>query len=135
MSTIRPTLILRLALLGDAVASGATGLLSFAGAGLLAELLGLPTPLLRYAGLLLLPYAAFVAWIGTRDRVAEAVVRIIVAGNALWALASVLLLTSGQIAPTALGVSFVTVQAAAVAAFAVGQAYGLRRQAAVAAHA
>ena len=34
---------LRLALLADAAASGATGLLAFAGAGILNGLLGLPT--------------------------------------------------------------------------------------------
>ena len=50
-----PANLLRLALVADAVASGATGLLMFAGAGLLAGLLGLPDELLRYAGDVLLP--------------------------------------------------------------------------------
>jgi hypothetical protein len=135
MPSIRPTLILRLALLGDALASGATGLLAFAGAGLLGDLLGLPIPLLRYAGLLLLPYAALVAWVGTRDRLVEGVVWVIVAGNAVWAFGSVLLLVSGRVAPTALGVAFVAFQAAVVAMFGAAQAYGLRARPSVAAHA
>ena len=62
---------LRFALLADAAVSGATGLLAFAGAGILDGLLGLPTELLRYAGLSLIPYAAIVAYVGTpAERVA-----------------------------------------------------------------
>jgi hypothetical protein len=45
----------RRALIADAAASGATGLLLLAGAGLLDRLLGLPTAFLRGAGLLLVP--------------------------------------------------------------------------------
>ena len=58
MSIFRPSTLLRYALIGDAVASGATGLLMAGGSGLLAGLLGLPEELLRVAGLVLLPYAA-----------------------------------------------------------------------------
>ena len=67
-----PANLLRLALVADAVASGATGLLMFAGAGLLAGLLGLPDELLRYAGVVLLPFAAFVAYVGTRGDIPRA---------------------------------------------------------------
>jgi hypothetical protein len=62
---------LRFALLADAAASGATGLLAFAGAGILSGLLGLPTQLLVYAGFSLLPYAAIVAYAGTRPTVSR----------------------------------------------------------------
>ena len=55
MSYSRPSNLLRFALIGDAVASGATGLLMALGAGLLTGLLGLPESLLRIAGLILLP--------------------------------------------------------------------------------
>lgn len=57
---------LRLAFLGDALASGAAGLLSFLGAELPAELLGLPVSLLPYASLVLLLYAPPVGWLGMR---------------------------------------------------------------------
>jgi hypothetical protein len=57
--TLSSTPFLRLALLGDAAASGATGLLLTTAARPLAPLLGLPTVLLHSAGLMLLPYAAF----------------------------------------------------------------------------
>jgi hypothetical protein len=48
---------LRLSLLADAGASGATAALLVAGAGLLEPLLGLPLALMREAGMLLIPYA------------------------------------------------------------------------------
>ena len=125
MPHIRPSAFLRYALLGDALASGATGLLAFAGADALAGLLGLPQPLLRYAGLALLPYGLVVAWLGSRPGVPRGAVWAVVAANVLWAVDSVVLLASGWVAPTMLGVAFVIFQAAAVAAFAAAQAYGL----------
>ena len=73
--------LLRFALLGDAVASGATGLLLAAASGPLAWLLGLPAPLLRGAGLVLLPYATLVAWLGMRPVPAPPLVRTVIAVN------------------------------------------------------
>lgn len=61
MQPNRSTSLLKFALVADAAVSGATGLLLAAGASLLAGLLALPEPLMRYAGLFLLPYAAVVA--------------------------------------------------------------------------
>lgn len=124
--TLHPTPFLRFALLGDAAASGATGLLLAAGAGALAPLLGLPEGLLRWAGLLLLPYAAFVAWVGTRNGVPRAAVRAVVAVNLLWALDSALLLAMGPVSPNGLGVAFVLAQALVVAGFAAMQWTALR---------
>ncbi len=125
--TLHPTPFLRFALLGDAAASGATGLLLAAGAGALAPLLGLPEGLLRAAGLLLLPYAAFVAWIGARNGGAPRnAVRAVVAVNLLWALDSVLLLAIGPVAPNGLGVAFVLAQALVVLGFAAMQWTALR---------
>ena len=66
---------LRYALLADAVASGATGLLMIAGADLLTGLLGLPVALMREAGLLLVPYVALVAYVGTRESISRPAVR------------------------------------------------------------
>ena len=121
---------LRRALLADAVVSGATGLLMFGGAGFLASLLHLPEPLLRYAGLLLLPYGALVAWVATRTKLQRPVVWAVIVANALWAADSIVLLLSGWIAPNALGYAFVVAQAVVVAVFAEIQYSGLRRQAA-----
>ena len=125
--TLHPTPFLRFALLGDAAASGATGLLLAAGAGALASLLGLPEGLLRVAGLALLPYAAFVAWVGARrDGAPRNAVRAAVAINLLWTLDSVLLLAIGPVASNGLGIAFVLAQALAVLGFAAMQWAALR---------
>ncbi len=120
---------LRFALLADAVASGATGLMMIAGADLLTGLLGLPVALMREAGLLLVPYVALVAYIGTRANIPHVAVKAIVALNVLWVLGSVGLLVSGFVAPTALGYAFVIFQAVVVGVFAELQVIGLRREA------
>lgn len=118
--------LLRRALLADAVISAATGLLLAVGASLLSDLLQLPEPLLRFAGLALLPFAAFVAVVATRERVSRAAAWAVVLVNALWALDSVVLLVAGWVAPNLLGFGFVLAQAAVVAGFAALQVMGLR---------
>jgi hypothetical protein len=118
---------LRYALLADAVASGATGLLLIAGADLLTGLLGLPVALMREAGLLLVPYVALVAFVGTREAISRPAVQAIIALNVLWVVASIGLLMSGYVAPTALGTAFVIAQAIVVGVFAELQFVGLRR--------
>ena len=119
---------LRFALLADAVASGATGLMMIAGADLLTSLLGLPVALMREAGLLLVPYVALVAYVGTRQNIPHGAVKAIIALNVLWVLGSVGLLVSGFVAPTALGYAFVIAQAIVVGVFAELQFIGLRRE-------
>ena len=129
MSTSQPTSFLRNALLIDAVASGGTGLLMIAGAGFLDGLLGLPAALLRGAGLVLVPYVAFVVWTGTRARIPTAGVWTIIVANAAWAIASAFLLM-GTLSPTLLGYVFVIGQALVVALLGEVQYVGLKRQAA-----
>jgi len=133
MSTIHSNQFLRNMLLLDAAASGATGLLLIVGAGLLESLLGLPVALMREAGLILVPYVAFVAWVGTRETIARGAVWAIIVVNALWAIASVGLLVSGLVAPTVLGYVFVIAQAVVVALLGELQYAGLKRQDTVAA--
>src|SRR5829696_1101605 len=106
----RQNTFLRYALLADAIASGATGLLLIAGAGLLDGLLGLPVALMREAGLLLVPYVAFVAYVGTRETISRPAVQATIAINVLWVAASIGLLMSGYVAPTLLGYAFVIFQ-------------------------
>jgi glucose uptake protein GlcU len=96
-------------------------------------LLGLPVALLRGAGLVLVPYVALVAFVATRRRIEPAAVWLIIACNALWALASFVLLLSGELAPTGLGIAFVAAQAIIVALLGELQYMGLRRPAAQAA--
>jgi hypothetical protein len=133
MSTIPNTPFLRNALLVDAAATGATAALMIAGAGWLDGLLGLPVALMREAGLILVPFVAFVAWVGTRTRVSRSAVAGIIAINVLWVVASICLLIGNWVAPTLLGYAFVIAQAAAVGLLAELQYIGLKRQEAVAA--
>ena len=122
--------LLHRALQLDALASGGMGALLAAAAGPLADLLGLPAPLLRGAGALLLPYAAFVAVVGTRRAVPRGAAWAIVACNVAWVAASVVLVERGPGAPTRLGYAVIVAQALAVLAFAALQAVGLRGTAA-----
>jgi glucose uptake protein GlcU len=127
MSYDQTSNFLRRALILDALASGATGLLMIAGADLVEGLLGLPAALLRGAGLVLVPYVAFVVYAGTRESISRPAVWIIIIANVAWAAASALLLVSGWVAPTALGYAFVIAQAVVVALLGELQYMGLRR--------
>jgi len=126
---------LRNVLLADAVTSAACGLLMTAGATVLEPMLGLPGAVLRYAGISLLPFAAFVAVVATRASLSRPAVWVVIVCNAAWALESVLLLVSGWVAPTLPGYGFVLFQAVVVAAFAELEFFGVRRAAPVAANA
>jgi hypothetical protein len=124
---------LRAALMADAAATAATGVLLVAASQLLETWLGLPSALLFYAGAALLPYAALVFYLGSRTVVARTVVWAVVGCNAVWAVASVGLLLSGWVAPSGLGYAFVLGQAVVVAGFCELQVAGLRRMGGVAA--
>lgn len=125
--------LLRTALELDAAVSGAMGLALVLAAGALAAPLHLPEPLLRAVGLVLLPYAAAVAYVGTRSAIARGAVTAVVALNTVWAVSSILLLVGALVSPTALGSAFVILQALVVFAFAEAQWIGLRRMARTAA--
>lgn len=127
MSFLQSSTLLRQALIADATVSGVTGLLLFLGAGLLAGLLDLPEALSRYAGLALLPFAAAVFALARQANPSRAAVRLLIAVNLLWAVASVALLVGGWIAPNLLGTLFVAGQALVVALFAEIQFIALRR--------
>jgi len=122
-------------LFADSVLSSVTGLILVIAAAPLAAPLGLAVGLLRWSGLILIPFAAFVARLGTRDRVQRALVFAVIACNTLWALDSVLLLLAGWLEPTALGEMFVIAQAIIVAALAQLEFLGLRRSTLVEAYA
>jgi hypothetical protein len=127
MSAIPISSFLRTALLVDAGASAATGLLLAAGASSLSSILGLPSVFLMAAGLPLLPFAAFVAWLGTRSTGWPAAIHLVVWANAVWVAASIVVVAARVFEPTILGVGFILAQAAAVGAFATFQFVGLRR--------
>jgi hypothetical protein len=118
MTSVANSTFLRRALLVDATASGAMGVLFLVAAGPLASLLGLPANLLRWVGILLIPFAAFLVWLAPRAADRRVIVRLVAAGNVLWVVASALLLVSGRFHATPFGTGFVLLQAAVVAVFA-----------------
>lgn len=124
---IRITPFLRLVLLLDAVASGLMAILLCAAPGWLAGLTVLPQPLLVSAGIFLVGYAAFVGWMSKLQTAPAALLLLVIVGNGLWAVGSLALLFSGLIAPNALGMTFVAVQAVLVGGFSELQFIGMRR--------
>lgn len=132
MHGTRSSSFLRFALSVDAVVSGTTGLAMWALAGPLEALLGVPATLLRYAGISLLPFVAFVAYLATRESLSRSAVWAVIALNGLWTIDSFVLLFTGWVDPTLLGYIFVVGQALIVAAFAEMQYIGLQRSQAAA---
>lgn len=126
MSVSVPTFLRRVLAL-DAVLSAVMGVVMVLAVAPLSSLLGLPASLLTWAGLSLLPFAAFVGWLASRELPPRAGVWAVVACNALWALDSLVLLAAGGLEPTLLGKVFVVFQALVVALLAELQFFGLRR--------
>jgi hypothetical protein len=132
MTSIRASSLLRRVLIVDAVVSGATGVAMVALAELFASLLQLPVELVREAGIVLLPFAAFVGFVASRREPARIAVWTIIALNVVWVVDSVALLFTGWVAPNALGYVFVIAQAAMVLVLADFEYMGLKRSTAVA---
>jgi hypothetical protein len=127
MQLVRTSSFLRWVLFADAATCVATGLLLTFGSGPLGEYLGLPEGLLRYSGISLLPFAALLVYLATRETLSSPVVWTVIVLNALWAVDSILLLLTGWVAPTELGSTFVVAQALGVAVFAMLEYVGLKR--------
>ena len=123
---IRFPLTIRQALTLDLVATGATALLALTAAGFTAGLTDLPEPLLRGAGLALLPFLALVAAMALKP-VRGGVIAVI-AINIAWVIASIAALAL-FVSPNALGYAFVVAQALAVGLFAELQILALRAEA------
>jgi hypothetical protein len=133
MTSIRASSLLRRVLIVDAVTSGACGVAMFALADVFASLLQLPADLVREAGIVLLPFAAFVGFVASRQEPARLAVWAIIALNIVWVVDSILLLFTGWVAPNVLGYVFVIAQAAMVLVLADLEYMGLKRSAAAAA--
>ncbi|HVJ02054.1 MAG TPA: hypothetical protein VM662_07725 [Sphingomonas sp.] len=96
----------------DAATCAAMGLLLALGADAVAGITALPVPLLREAGIFLLPFAAFVLWAAGRGGGWPA--QTVLAANIAWVAGSLALIASPW-GGNALGIAFVGAQAAAVA--------------------
>jgi hypothetical protein len=124
-----PTRFLRTVLLADAIACGVMGALLLVGAQPLANLFDLPVPLLVGAGIFLLPLAAWVGWLSKQAQPSRRAVWLLIVGNGAWVAESLLLLALDWVQPTALGTTFVIVQAVATGVFAELEYVALKRSA------
>ena len=127
MTSIRASALLRRVLIVDAVTSGASGIAMIAFAEVLANLLQLPVDLISEAGIVLLPFAAFVGFVASRSEPARFAVWAIIALNVVWFVDSIGLLFTGWVAPNTLGYAVVIAQAAGVLVLADLEYMGLRR--------
>ena len=80
----------------------------------LANAMDLPVNLVRGAGLVLVPWTAFLAITWRREPPPRHAVATIVAVNGAWVAASLGLLAGGLVEPNALGIAFIVFQAAGV---------------------
>jgi hypothetical protein len=126
--TIAPQrLLLRTALTLDAGVTAANSLAYLTLAGPLHDLLGLSETVLRGAGAFLLVYALAVGVLAARPAPAKAAVVAVIAGNAIWAIDSVVAALAGWGDPTTAGAVWMVLQAIVVAGFAALQLAGLKR--------
>src|SRR5262245_66621547 len=126
-ASIDRSTFVRRVLLVDAATCVAMGLLLSLASDMLSPLLELPSALLQYAGLSLFPIAAFMAWVAMGPNLSRLGVGLVIAGNALWVVASIVLLVSDWVDPNLLGYVFFIAQAAAVVLLAELEYVGLRK--------
>lgn len=121
---------LRRVLFTDAASCAGMGLGMLLFATPLAALLNLPATLLSEVGLVLLPCAAFIAYLASRRVPPRMGVWAVIALNAIWVVDSFALLFTGWVSPNAFGIAFIVGQALVVALLAELEYVGLRKSAA-----
>lgn len=112
----------------DAATCALMGIALALAAPALSSVLALPHGLLFYAGLLLLPIAAFMAFLAWQANPWSAGVWLVVLGNAAWVLASIGVLIVAS--PNGLGIGFLVIQAGVVALLALAEFNTLARRSA-----
>ena len=128
MSMFASPRFLRGVLWADAASCLGTGALQLAALDALPRLFGLPQLLLLDTGVFLVAYGLLAAWTATRPVPPRKWVALFAAGNLAWAIGCAVVVALLQ--PTALGVAWIAMQAAAVLVLADLQWMGLRRGAA-----
>ncbi len=125
MQTLTP--FLRKVLIADAAISSAAGVAMIGGADLTHALLGLPSALIFWSGVSLIPFIATLAMVIRANAAPAALIVTIIALNFVWVAASLFVAFGPVFAPTLIGQLFVCAQAATVFLFAELQVMGLRR--------
>jgi hypothetical protein len=127
METSNRSAFLRQALFADAIGSGACTLALLALAKPLASILELPAELLFGVGLSFVPFVALVTLTAWPAQPRAALVRVVIALNFAWALASAALWLSGEVTPNGLGHAFIAAQTLFVVGIAELEWLGVRR--------
>ena len=125
-SVVNP--MLKFVMGADALLSGGLGVLMALAAGPLAGLLGLPSALLFYAGIVLVLYAGLVGWCAKRSALSRGMILTLIAINLVWAMDCIALLLSGFVQPNALGIAFLVAQALFTVVIAELLIIGMRRE-------
>jgi len=133
MRSLVPSLFLKRVLWPDAALSLVCGLLMVFDTPLLESLLRLPAPLLLAAGIVCLPYAAFLGWLATRRQAPLAALWAPVLLNVVWAASWLGAAFGGSLAPSLLGEAFIGVQVIGTLLLAELEFAGLKRSARAAA--
>lgn len=115
MQNLEPRLQFRSLVAIDAATCALMGLLLLLAPAPLANLTAISEALLFGAGLLLLPVATFMAFLSRCSTTPTWAARIVISGNALWVLGSVLLPAFGLITPNGIGWLFLLSQSLVVA--------------------
>jgi hypothetical protein len=126
MNTIIPSRLLKLALISDAVVSGAVALLQLLAAAELSKWLNLPQSLLVETGMFLVAYTGVLVYLARSATVWSPIMWLVVIGNVGWAIACITILAERIVSPNLFGAMFVLVQAVAVLIFAALEYAGLR---------
>ncbi len=126
LDVVHPDSFLRRVWWADAAISAVVGAVMAAAAGPLSTLIGMPERLLAAAGLALLPYAAFLAWLATRQGVPRVAAWLPVPINVVWAIDCVAIVAT-EPSPNAALIAFIAVQVVTVLAFAELEFIGMRR--------
>lgn len=127
MRAISPSPLLRTAFLADAAVSGTAALLQVAAPSALRDALHLPSVLLFESGIFLVAYTALLVVLARTTRLPVAAVGLVIAGNVAWAVACLALLLVPSLAPGALGIAYLLMQAVAVLIFAAWEYAGWHR--------
>lgn len=120
-------IFLRRVLLADAASCAGMGVGMLLFAGPLAALMNLPTMFIIEVGWLLLPCAAFIAYLASRRVPPRIGVWAVIALNAVWVVESFALLFTDWVSPNAFGMAFIVAQALVVALLAELEYVGLRK--------
>ena len=125
--TVPMTSYLKKVITADAVISGAAGIAMMAGSLFLPALTGLPSAVLFWAGLALVPFVIELAMILRMKQVSPGIVMAVIAINIAWVAASLFVAFGPVFELTLFGKIFVVAQALVVALFAELQIIGLKR--------